>query len=158
MKPIVFALAACGLLAASASAAPPAMTPKDVPGGHWAAQSVQRVTDKKIMQADATGKFNGSKPVTRYELAVALDRFVRYIENGRKPLSPGPRGTARVPAAAPPDAKAALAHLADGRFLPPASPLFTKPGDKPATARELADALAQVTIRLSDRSLPPGEE
>ena len=66
------------LLCGAASAAPL----KDVPAKHWASSSALSVTQKKLMTPDADGKFHGDRPVTRYELAVVLDRFVRYMEAG----------------------------------------------------------------------------
>lgn len=144
-----------GLLAA----APCAAAPPDVPPSHWAAHSVQSVTAKNLMAALPDGNFHGDKPVTRYELAVALDRFVRYIEAARKPLHPAPAQTpVTLAPTVPPAARAALTHLTGNGFLPPKSPLITRDGTKPGTAQELADALAQVTIRLSDRSLPPNKD
>ncbi len=156
MKHTVYTLATLALLASTLSAG---AAPSDVPPSHWAARSVASVTAKKLIAPLPNGQFNSDKPVTRYELAVALDRFVRYIEAGRKPLHPT---TAQAPAPlaprAPADAKQARAHLTQGGFLPAKSPLLTRDGTKPATAQELADALAQITVRLSDRSLPPNKE
>ena len=149
-------LIAAAPLAAAAPAPKAAPLPKDVPAGHWAAGSVGRVTHEKIMGRAVDGRFQGDKPVTRYELAVTLDRFVRYIEAARKPLhaaeNPLP---VSVPARASKAEGAALTHLVSQGFLPVNSPLLTKDGHQPVTATELADALAAVTIRLSDRAEPP---
>lgn len=133
--------------------------PPDVPPGHWAASAVRRVSQKKIMAGEPDGKFHGEKPVTRYELAVALDRMVRYIEAGRKPLhATPPQAGAPVPVGADPSVKAAVAHLSRNGFLPLSSPILKGRGTELVTARQLSDALAQVTIRLSDRSIPPNKE
>lgn len=155
MKHTLYAVVAFGLLAAGRALA----APTDVPPTHWASHSVDSVTSKKLMAALPDGKFHGDKPVSRYELAVTLDRFVRYIEAGRKPLHPTQaKAPVAIPASAPADVRQALKHLTNEGFLPAKSPLLTRPGTKPATAQELADALAQITIRLSDRSLPPNKE
>lgn len=127
--------------------------PTDVPRRHWAASSVQSITGKKIMGALPDGKFHGNKPVTRYELAVTLDRFVHYIEAGRKPLSSTPQSAVGVKNASP-----AVKHLLADGFLPPASPLIKGTGRELVTAQQLADALSQVTMRLSDRNLPPNKD
>ncbi len=152
-------LTALLLLAAAplALAAPkPAPLPKDVPTGHDAAGAVGRVTHEKIMGRDIDGRFQGNKPVTRYELAVTLDHFVRYIEAARKPLHPAEKPVSViVPARASQAEGAALNHLVSQGFLPTSSPLLNKDGHQPVTANELADALASVTIRLSDRAEPP---
>ncbi len=149
-------VAAVSLSLALPLMAAPATPFPDVPAKQWAAASVQSIAQKKLMTALPDGQFHGDKPVTRYELAVVLDRFVRYMEAGKKPLSPTPmKPAATLPPLAPPDARAALTHLTTQGFLPLTSPLLTRPGTHAVTAQELADALSQVTIRLSDRSLPP---
>ena len=142
----VLTVAALPAVAAPSSQAPPA----------WAAPSVKRVVAKKIMQPGPGGRFDGNKAVTRYELAVTLDRLVRYFEASQKPLTPAPRaGSITLPKNAPASVMQALSHLASGGYLRPNSPLLTRPGDRPVTAKELADVLAQVTVRLSDRAVPP---
>ena len=150
-------LAASALLPLSVFASPSASPalPPDVPARHWAAGSVGRVTHEKIMGRDPDGRFRGDQPVTRYELAVTLDRFVRYIEDARKPLHtelvPVPLALA---AKVPPAARQAVQHLVANGFLKPDSPVLTQNGSGPVTAAELSDALASVTIRLSDRAEP----
>ena len=153
-SPLVF----LALLPAAAFAAP-AAAPRDLPPGHWAGGAVKRVVHENIMGTTPDGRFRGDAPVTRYELAVALDRFVAYIEAGRKPLHaqafPVP---ARLAPAASPLQRQALAHLIANGFLPQSSPLVTKNGNVPVTAKETSDALAAVTIRLSDRVEPPQKD
>lgn len=144
------------LLTLPALASPP--LPPDVPPGFWAAGAVRRVAAAKLMTPDAQGKFDGSKPVTRYELAVVLDRLVRDMEAAHKPLSAAPPSHVTLPKGTPHDAAAALKHLVGNGFLPKDSALLTQPGTQPVTARETADALSEVTIRLSDRSLPPQQD
>ena len=130
--------------------------PRDVPPHHFAAGPVQRVVHENIMGTTKDGRFQGNQPVTRYELAVALDRFVRYMEAGRKPLHaqtfPAP---ARLPATASQVQRQALTHLVTNGFLPAASPLVTQNGAGLVTAKETSDALASVTIALSDRAEAP---
>ena len=122
------------LLPAAVFAAPDA-APRDLPPHHFAAGSVKRVVHENIMGTAKDGRFLGNQPVTRYELAVALDRFVQYIEAGRKPLHaqtfPAPT---HLPAAANPAQRQALTHLITGGFLPAASPLVTKNGAAPTPA------------------------
>jgi len=126
----------------------------DVPPSHWAAGAVRRLTSEKIMVGSAGGKFQGDKPVTRYELALTLDRLVRYLEAGRKPLASRPtQSPVKIPASADAKTRQALMHLAQEGFIAPGSPLLQS--NKVVTARELTDVLSQVTIHLSDRALPP---
>ena len=102
------------------------------------------------------GRFQGNQPVTRYELAVALDRFVQYLEAGRKPLHaeifPAPK---KLAPAADTVQRKALTHLVVNGFLPAKSSLVTQNGSGFVTAKETSDALAAVTIRLSDRAEAP---
>lgn len=145
----LFALTPASVVAQTAA-------PRDVPPGHFAAGSVKRVVRENIMGTTKDGRFQGNQPVTRYELAVALDRFVQYIEAGRKPLH---AQTFPAPAPFAPAATAgqrqALTHLVTSGFLPASSPLVTQNGAAPVTAKETADALASVTVALSDRAEPP---
>ena len=142
------------LTAQAAPAADPSL-PRDVPARHWAAGSVHRLSQEKIMGRDPDGRFRGDLPVTRYELAVTLDRFVRYIEAAHKPLhaealTPVPKVVAQAPLAV----QQALQHLTSNGFLNPNSPIVTRSGKGNVTAAEFSDALAAVTIRLSDRAEP----
>lgn len=151
-------LAILTLMPQIAVAAPDTLPP-DVPARHWAAGPVGRVTHEKIMGRDPDGRFRGDKPVTRYELAVALDRFVQYMESARKPLHAETfPGTAPLASDTPPAARTAIRHLVSNGFLPVTSPLLTQKGSGFATAREFSDALASVTIRLSDRAEPLRKE
>ncbi len=136
--------------------AAPALSPRDVPPGHFAAGSVKRVVHESIMGTTKDGRFLGNQPVTRYELAVALDRFVQYVEAGRRPLHaqtfPAP---AHLPAGTNSVQRQALTHLVANGFLPVSSPLITRNGAGLVTAKETSDALAAVTIALSDRAEAP---
>lgn len=155
---LISALVALTLLPLPAPAAPtaPARLPVDVPALHWAAGSVQRVLHEKILGRDPDGRFRGDQAVTRYELAVTLDRFVRYIEAARKPLHVNaPTHLPPVAIAVPSPVQDAIRHLVSNGFLAANSPLLTRSGNGNATAAELSDALASVTIRLSDRAEPP---
>ena len=145
-----------GLLPVIASAQTSA--PRDVPPPHFAAFSGKRVIHENIMGTTKDGRFQGNQPVTRYELAVALDRFVQYIETGRKPLHAQtfPVPTHLAPAAGIAE-RQALTHLVTNGFLPASSPLVTQNGTALVTAKEASDALASVTIALSDRAEAPDQ-
>jgi len=154
LKIPLLAFCSLALLPASVIAAPTTM-PRDLPPGHWAGGSVKRVLHENIMGTTPDGRFRGDAPVTRYELAVALDRFVTYIEDGKKPLHAQVFPVPPIPAAAGMVQRQALVHLVANGFLPAKSPLVTKNGRAAVTAKETSDALASVTIRLSDRAEPP---
>ncbi len=71
---------------------------KDVPPDHWAAPAVKEVVAKGILQGFPDGTFRGDQPVTRYELAVALARFMRHVEESLKDLKARtPRVSIAVP-------------------------------------------------------------
>jgi hypothetical protein len=147
--------AVCSLAAAAFSQAAMAVPVKDVPPKSWARPAVESVTSKKLMDAPG-GVFNGDKPVTRYELAVTLDRLVRYIENGKKPLHPTRRPkSVKLPANARGSVRAALKRLTDYDFISPDSLLLQGTGREVVTAKELSSLLSQVTVRLSDRAEAP---
>ena len=129
--------------------------PPDVSGSHGAASAVQDMIKTGIMKTQQDGKFHGAQPITRYELAVILDRFVNYIEQASKPIKqtlyPVPKSSITAQAGTPAyDAQVRL--LRDG-FISISSPLLQTPATGVVTAQELASIMAHVTIRLSDRHL-----
>lgn len=140
-------------------ASPPPSTkslPSDVPANHPAAPAVEGMIKKDILKTEADGKFHGAKPVTRYELAVVLSRFVDYIEQAKKPIKqtqfPVPKSAITAPAGTPAyDAQVRL--IRDG-FVPVSSPLLKAPVTGVVTAQDLGSIMAEVTSRISDRALP----
>ena len=130
----------------------------DVPANHWAADSVNKLVGIGILQGATkkpTGKtasnYDGNKPVTRYELAVTLYRFVQYIERADK--QPKSKLGAEV------DGPKAVELLVKGGYLPASSPLV-KDGAKLVTANQLADAMGQVIAKAREKRVPisPGSK
>jgi len=84
MDRVAWALAVLVLLAAPlalaamgpAFAAPP---PSDVPPGHWAYADVDELCARGLIEGYPAGKFEGARPVTRYEMASLVVRAVRAI-------------------------------------------------------------------------------
>src|SRR6266496_205745 len=73
-----FAIACClGLIFGGCSAG--AQAPADIPNGHWARAAATEVVSRGVMAAPS-GKFEGDKPITRTELAIALAKFARSFE------------------------------------------------------------------------------
>ncbi len=73
----------------------------DVPKSHWARKAVERLVSAGLI-ANNTSRFRGNKGVTRYELAVVLDRAHRRAEQSRasiesrlKALESGRSGSAK---------------------------------------------------------------
>ena len=145
--------AACVLAGPGALPARAQSSFPDVPADHWAAAAVSKLKEAGIVvgyppgtpaqRAVATG-YAGDRPVTRYELAVALWRFVQYIERAEQQKR-GAVGAASGPAA--------VRRLVSSGYLPPDTPL-AKDGGKPVTANQLADALSQVIVKATERKTP----
>jgi hypothetical protein len=137
----------------------------DVPANHWAAESVAKLAARGIVTgypaAQAGGgaaaprpatAYNGSKPVTRYELAVTLYRFVQYLERADQQKKGGLRVQV-LPPIKNTDGAAAVRTLVAGGYLAADTPLG-KNGATVATANQLADALAQVIRRDREKRTP----
>lgn len=142
---------------------------KDVPKDHWAAESVQVLTKAGIMSGYPDNTFKGDKPVTRYELAIALQAMIEYIKESEKPLlpktdrsAPEPSKTSAntenkqiTPISAPKisPAKTAGQLLKANEYLPKDSAIL-KDGNKPVSQKDLADALAAVASKLMEQRVP----
>ena len=133
----------------------------DVPANHWAAASIAKLASRGILTGypasqASSGKpstaYNGSKPVTRYELAVTLYRFVQYLERADQQK----KGSIRVQALPPvkdTDGPAAVRALIARGYLAAGTSLGTS-GTTLATANQFADALAQVVRRDRENRTP----
>jgi hypothetical protein len=133
----------------------------DVPKDHWAADSIAKLVAVGILASPAQQKgnasgakapakpvYNGNRPVTRYELAVTLYKFVQYIDRADRQQK-SKMGAQAVPANG---ADAVRRLIADG-YLPKETPLATD-GDKLVTANQLADALTHVVVRSREKAVP----
>jgi hypothetical protein len=139
------ALASAGLSARPAMAQAGGFS--DVPKTHWAAPSVTGLAATGIVAPQSGGtKYNGDRPVTRYELAVTLYKFVQYMERAGNQ----PRGKMKVEAITGPDA---VKKLVAGGYLPANTPL-AKEGGKTVTANQLADAMATVITKIRAKKVP----
>lgn len=165
MKHNIF-FAAVTLCTASAPALAQAPAFSDVPAEHWAAPSVNALLQAGIVQGygasplavgapDKTkkAKYDGKKPVTRYELAVTLHRFVQHMNAvAKQPKS-------KTGAMATPTTGAnAVKTLVAGGYLKSSS-AFVKSatatgGVKPVTANEFAQALGDVLSKVQATRTP----
>jgi hypothetical protein len=126
----------------------------DVPASHWAAPAVAQLTAEGVMKGYPDSTFRGDKPVTRYELAVALARFVEFIEAARKPIVPEKQeGDKASEANCPAWTKSSMATLTLGRFLPSDSPII-RDGAKPVTEEDLSKALSSMAARIIEMETP----
>ena len=123
---------------------------KDVPKDHWAAESVEKLANENIVNGYPDKTFKGDRPVTRYELAVALERFIEFVQESKKPLAENTKA---------PDqwAEQSIAFLKGGGFLATNSKLLTD-GNKIVTVEELAQALASVGAKLIEQRVPSSME
>ena len=170
-----FAVPAAFLAATLCTPAAFAQTPfSDVPKNHWAASSVAALAQAGIVRgygvsplaigappnkptAKKKTAYDGNKPVTRYELAVTLFRFVSYMnEVAKQPKS-------KTGAMVLPATEAATLTLlvkngylkADSAFVKNA--MATKGGTKPVTADELAQAMGDVLSKVQETRTPISE-
>lgn len=143
--------------AASVAAGHPAAQLAVEPSSSSVSASVARMEKSGIVAPYSDGKFHGNAPVTRYEMAVVLDRFVRYIEAAHKPLktTSAPVNNSMVSAPAGHWAHSAQVDLVKNKFLPANSVLLKAPGTALVTADQFTDSLSYAVSRLSDRSMPP---
>ena len=67
---------------------PPNAEYPDVPRGHWAYEDVTWGSQYGILEGHPDGRFNGDRPLTRYEFVVAMTRF--YFTCGIGPVPDRP--------------------------------------------------------------------
>lgn len=149
---------------------------KDVPKDHWAADCVKVVKADGIMNGYPDTTFKGDKPVTRYELAVALERMITFVEQGLKPEVERQKavqsGEPKVESQTAPSSQPTKAvesgkgkveshdpalALKDGGYISADSPLLTNK-DKTVSPTELSQALASVVARLVEKTIPPPKD
>lgn len=124
----------------------------DVPEKHWAAESVKTMADKGVLKGYPDASFRGDRPVTRYELAVALARFAELMEASHKPLEPK-SGKARESKANLRKLKDSAEWLVNGQYLPTDSSLL-RDGNKRVTESELSKSMASVAARIIEKETP----
>ncbi|GIV17416.1 MAG: hypothetical protein KatS3mg022_2851 [Armatimonadota bacterium] len=126
---------------------------KDVPPDHWAAAAVQEVVAKGIMKGFPDGTFRGDQPVTRYELAVTLARFMRQVEESLKDLKARtPQVSIAVPVKPQHWAFKDLQFLVSHGYISEESPLLHdmyKPVDPDTVGAVLAQAMTGLVERYT---------
>ncbi|MFN6991926.1 MAG: S-layer homology domain-containing protein, partial [Fervidobacterium sp.] len=58
-----------------------AVSYKDVPANHWAAEAVNKLSDLGVITGMPDGTFQGNQSVTRYQLAVSLYRLFNIVSD-----------------------------------------------------------------------------
>lgn len=168
MKQINF-LAVCAVVApvilpVAALAQTPAFS--DVPASHWAAPSVNALAKAGIVNGVGTSPlavgapqkgakkaaYDGNKPVTRYELAATLYRFIQHMDAvSKKPKSK--TGAMVVPKTG----ADAVKRLVAGGYLKANSPFVKNAatgGAKAVTADEFAQAFGDVVSKVQETRTP----
>lgn len=131
---------------------------KDVPPDHWAAAAVKEVVAKGIMKGFPDGTFRGDQPVTRYELAVTLARFMRQVEESLKDLKTRtPKVSIAVPVKPKHWAFSDLQFLVGHGYVSEDSPLL-RDLHKPADPDTVSAVLAQAIVGLVERYTISPEE
>jgi hypothetical protein len=153
----VFAGAALAAIGAVVLVARPAAAQaggfSDVPASHWAAAGVTKMAAAGVVSGDpkqksaAKPQYNGDRPVTRYELAVTLYKFVQYLEKADQQK----RGKSKVEAT-PTGAEAVKKLIAQGYL--PKDTILAKEGAKNVTADQLAAAMASVITQVRAKKIP----
>jgi hypothetical protein len=131
---------------------------KDVPPDHWAAEAVKEVVAKGIMKGFPDGTFRGDQPVTRYELAVTLARFMQRVEESLKDLKARtPKVSIAVPVKPQHWAFQDLQFLVHHGYISEDSPLL-RDLSKPVDPDTVSAVLAQAMIGLVERYTISPEE
>lgn len=122
---------------------------KDVPTGHWASNSIANLVSMKMLPVGGGREFQGDKPVTRYEFAVIMDRFIQDIRRAflRQPEEKT-INEAKIKGRTDDGSKVAMVRLAKGGFLPYYSPIFHGPSDT-LTPEMLSIAMSQIAQRIA---------
>lgn len=53
----------------------------DVPANHWSMESLKYLLQRGVIQGLPSGKFEGDRAATRYEVAQMMSRLLNYVEN-----------------------------------------------------------------------------
>jgi len=155
-------LAAGFLLAERPGRAESAQTPSvryaDASSQTWNGTAKAAVNDlraKGIIVAPSLAAYDGGAFVTRFEAAVLIDRFVHYVEAGRKPLHPTSLDSKQMPVIEAGPAHSQMVDLVKNRYIPSNSPLIAPPGTADVKAAELSSAVSSAVIRVVDRDQAP---
>ncbi|MCW5946376.1 MAG: S-layer homology domain-containing protein [Fimbriimonadales bacterium] len=120
----------------------------DVSRDHWAAKPIENLVAAKMLPPGEGKAFQGDRPVTRYEFAVLMDRFIQDIRKSflRQPV-PKELNLANIKGRDADGSQAAMVRLAKDGFLPYESPIFRGPTET-ITPEMMSIAMAQIAQRI----------
>ncbi len=144
---VIFSVAIAGLILQTAGYT-------DVPKNHWASNSIANLVETKMLSPQPGAKFQGDQPVTRYEFAVLMDKFITDI---RKTFVRQPEkktiNEKKISGKDTDGSKSAMIRLAKEGFLPYYSPIFMGPSDT-ISPKMMAVALSQISTRIASLCRP----
>ena len=80
---------AAGVLALAAAFLPVAAAQElpfyDLPTDHWAYESVRNLAEVGVLEGYPDGRFDGTRAVTRYEMATVAARLLQFVNDGVVP-------------------------------------------------------------------------
>lgn len=120
----------------------------DVPRDHWAAKSIESLVAMRVLSPGEGKPFQGDQPVTRYEFAVLMDKFISDIRRAfvRQPVQKQ-LNVSLIKGREADGSQAAMVRLAKEGFLPYESPILRGPKDT-ITPEMMAIAMAQIAQRI----------
>ncbi len=124
----------------------------DIPANHWASSSVEKLVSSyhntRPLVEGRNSNFKGDEPVTRYEFAVIMDKFITDIRKAfvRQP-DKKQINASKIKGKQEDGSQRAMIKLAEEGFLPYYSPVFHGP-DNTITAAQMAHALSQIARRI----------
>ena len=128
---------------------------KDVPKDHWAAESVRIVAQDGIVKGYNDKTYRGDKPITRYELAVTLERLIYFIQESDKPIQ---TADSKQQSESKHEKQSNPSEfLIKNGNMTSDSTYFQKPNE-PVTKEELAQVLSSVAAKLIEEKVPVKSE
>jgi hypothetical protein len=120
----------------------------DVPKDHWAGSAVENLVSMKMLPTGEGKAFQGEQPVTRYEFAVVMDKFITDIRRSfmRQPIQKE-LNAERIKGRTADGSQAAMLRLAKEGFLPYESPILRGPSDT-MSPEMMAVAMSQIAQRI----------
>lgn len=134
----------------------------DVPPDHWAAEAVTASAEAGLLTGDPDGAFEGDRKVSRYEMAVILQRLLQYFRAGDAARPPQVATAIRAQlqqTGAPEEEVAEIVHLAADPATPTPPTVATSTTEWPDVPADhwAADAVRTATAAGFMNGYPDGK-